>query len=86
VKMTYRNSLERAREAQLEAVALSLLSAGVLSANRRLVDVLRLGIEVIRDFDIYPELSEVHASICIYRDGSEFSPPRCLKMHKSSRK
>ena len=60
LKMAYRNSLERAKEAQLEAVAFSLLSAGVFRGNRRLVDVLRLGIEAICDFDVYPELSEVH--------------------------
>mmetsp|Transcript_16836 Transcript_16836/g.25281 ORF Transcript_16836/g.25281 Transcript_16836/m.25281 type:complete len:843 (+) Transcript_16836:1-2529(+) len=60
LKMAYRNSLERAREGQLEAVAFSLLSAGVFRGNRRLVDVLRLGIEAICDFDVHPELSEVH--------------------------
>jgi O-acetyl-ADP-ribose deacetylase (regulator of RNase III) len=56
----YGNAMQRAKEAQVEAVGFSLLSAGVFRGSRSRVGVLRLGIEAICCFDVHPELAEVH--------------------------
>jgi len=60
----YRESLERAKEAKLEAVAFSLISSGIFRGERSKKDVLKLGMETICDFDGYEELREVH--MCAY--------------------
>lgn len=60
LKSAYRESLICAKEAQLEAVAFSLLSAGVFRGERSLRTVLRLGLETICEFEGFEELKEVH--------------------------
>lgn len=60
LKLAYRNSMERGREAHLEAIAFSLISAGVYRGSRSVKGVLSLGIESICEFGGYPELKEVH--------------------------
>ncbi len=56
----YQQSLERAKEAELEAVAFSLISAGVYRGTRKTKDILRMAVETIKDFDGYSQLKEVH--------------------------
>lgn len=60
----YSQSLERAREANLEAVAFSLISSGIFRGRRSKREVLRIGVEAIADFGGYDELKEVH--MCAY--------------------
>jgi len=60
LRSAYQQSMERAREAKLEAVAFSLLSAGVYRGSRSRKDVLKIGVESLCEFEGYPELSEVH--------------------------
>jgi O-acetyl-ADP-ribose deacetylase (regulator of RNase III) len=62
LRSAYQQSLERAREVKLEAVAFSLLSAGVFRGSRSRRNVLGIGVESICGFDYreYPELEEVH--------------------------
>jgi len=57
----YRESLERAREIRLEAVAFSLNSSGIFRGNMRSKEeVLRIGVEAVCEFEGYDELQEVH--------------------------
>jgi len=56
----YQQSLERAKEAELEAVAFSLISAGVFRGSRSSAAILRMAVETIKDFDGYSQLKEVH--------------------------
>jgi len=63
----YTNSLERAREAGLEAVAFSLLSAGVFRGSRSLREVLRVGVAAMSQFRGYAGLEEVH--LCAFKSG-----------------
>ena len=56
----YNASMERAKEAKLEAVAFSLLSSGVFRGRRSLREILKIGVETICSFVGYAELKEVH--------------------------
>ncbi|KAL7535594.1 hypothetical protein ACHAXR_008853 [Thalassiosira sp. AJA248-18] len=56
----YSSSLECARDANLEAVAFSLLSAGIYRGSRSVREVLKIGMDAIANFDGYAELQEVH--------------------------
>eukprot|EP00586_Coscinodiscus_wailesii_P022116 CAMPEP_0172500762 /NCGR_PEP_ID=MMETSP1066-20121228/142695_1 /TAXON_ID=671091 /ORGANISM="Coscinodiscus wailesii, Strain CCMP2513" /LENGTH=280 /DNA_ID=CAMNT_0013275181 /DNA_START=246 /DNA_END=1088 /DNA_ORIENTATION=+ len=57
----YRESLKRAHELGLEAVAFSLLSSGIFRGEvKTKEDVLRVGVRAIRDFEGFSELKEVH--------------------------
>mmetsp|Transcript_27477 Transcript_27477/g.34002 ORF Transcript_27477/g.34002 Transcript_27477/m.34002 type:complete len:222 (-) Transcript_27477:174-839(-) len=56
----YEQSLNRAREVKLEAVAFSLLSAGVFKGARSLAEVLGIAVHTICDNHGYEELKEVH--------------------------
>ena len=56
----YTSSLQCAKDFHLEAVAFSLLSAGVYRGRRTVKEVLQIGLEAIYDFDGYEELNEVH--------------------------
>jgi O-acetyl-ADP-ribose deacetylase (regulator of RNase III) len=62
LRSAYIQSLERAREVKLEAIAFSLLSAGVFRGLRSQKDVLEIGLKSIFEFDYgnYPELEEIH--------------------------
>ena len=64
LRSAYVASLERAKEAKLEAVAFCLLSAGVFRGRQSMKEVLRIGMEAICGFEGYDELREVH--ICAY--------------------
>ncbi|KAL7478893.1 hypothetical protein ACHAW6_004651, partial [Cyclotella cf. meneghiniana] len=55
----YEGSLKCAERAKLEAVAFSLLSAGVFRGSRSLQDVLSIGMRSICDFEGYEQLREV---------------------------
>jgi len=59
LKLAYVNSLKRAKEAKLEAIAFSLLSSGVFRGTRSVNDVLHLGVKTICEFEGYDELKEV---------------------------
>lgn len=50
LESAYSNSLDRAQEANLEAIAFSLLSAGVFRGKRTVKDVLSIGIRAIREW------------------------------------
>ena len=56
----YSSSLERAKSARLEAVAFSLLSAGIFRGSRGVKEVLRIGMDAICKFGGYAELQEIH--------------------------
>ena len=56
----YTSSLECAQDANLEAVAFSLLSAGVFRGSKSVEEVLKIGMEAIVKYDGYAELEEVH--------------------------
>ncbi|KAL7470798.1 hypothetical protein ACHAXS_011055 [Conticribra weissflogii] len=56
----YTSSLDCGKEAKLEAIAFSLLSAGVFRGPKTLKDVLRIGVDAICNFDGYDALAEVH--------------------------
>jgi O-acetyl-ADP-ribose deacetylase (regulator of RNase III) len=56
----YRQSLNRAEETELEAVAFCLLSAGIFRGSRRLDAVLRIALETICQFEGYKQLEEIH--------------------------
>mmetsp|Transcript_15055 Transcript_15055/g.32786 ORF Transcript_15055/g.32786 Transcript_15055/m.32786 type:complete len:277 (-) Transcript_15055:71-901(-) len=66
----YRSSMERAREAKLEAVAFSLISSGVFRGRHSKREVLKIGVEaIITGFDPYDELREVH--LCAFSAAEE---------------
>jgi len=69
LQSAYLNTLERAKEVHLEAVAFSLLSAGVYRGSQTRYHVLRIGMETILQFQGYKALQEVH--MCA------FSPVEC---------
>ena len=56
----YRESLVCAKVAKVEAVAFSLISAGVYRGERSLKSVLEMAVKTICEFDGYEELKEVH--------------------------
>lgn len=56
----YTDSMTRAKDANLEAVAFSLLSAGIFRGPRSVKEVLKIGMDAIAKFDGYDELQEVH--------------------------
>lgn len=56
----YRESLERAKEVGLEAVAFSLLSSGIFRGARSKKEVLKIGLKAVVDFEGYDDLQEVH--------------------------
>ena len=56
----YRESLERAKEVGLEAVAFGLISSGTYCGRRGKREVLTIGVRAIRDYDGYDGLGEVH--------------------------
>lgn len=56
----YTRSLECARAAKLEAIAFSLLSAGVFRGPKSIIEVLTIGMQSICNFDGYEELKDVH--------------------------
>lgn len=62
----YNSSLECAKTAKLEAVAFSLLSAGVFRGSRSVKEVLRIGMAAICKFGGYTELQEVH--MCAFNE------------------
>ncbi|KAL3807121.1 hypothetical protein ACHAXA_005442 [Cyclostephanos tholiformis] len=62
----YSSSLACAESARIEAVAFSLLSAGVFRGPRSVREVLRIGMYAICNFDGYAELKEVH--LCAFND------------------
>ena len=66
LQSAYTQSLDRAKECYIEAVAFSLLSAGVFRGKRSLESVLRIGIDTILQFDGYEQLKEVH--LCGFND------------------
>jgi len=67
----YSQSLERAKEAKLEAVAFSLISSGIFRGRRSKREVLRIGMEAIADFDGYKGLKEVHMCAYSAEDGDD---------------
>ena len=56
----YLDAMNRAEEAHLEAVAFSLLSAGIFRGSKTLKEVLTIGFDAIYNYDGYNELKEVH--------------------------
>ena len=62
----YTASLDCAKDANLEAVAFSLLSAGVYRGPKSRKEVLRIGMDAIAKFDGYAELQEVH--MCAFNE------------------
>ena len=60
LQSAYRQSLMRAKEVQVEAVAFSLISAGVYKGQRSLEQVLQIALETICNFEGYDELKQVH--------------------------
>lgn len=60
LKSSYRESLIRAKEVKLEAIAFSLISAGVYRGERSLKSVLKFAVETICEFEGYEELREIH--------------------------
>jgi O-acetyl-ADP-ribose deacetylase (regulator of RNase III) len=56
----YTSSLDRGKDAKLEAIAFSLLSAGVFRGSKSVEEVLTIGMKSIIDFDGYPELKDVY--------------------------
>jgi O-acetyl-ADP-ribose deacetylase (regulator of RNase III) len=56
----YTCSLQQGREAKLEAIAFSLLSAGVFRGSKTVDEVLTIGMEAICKFDGYEELKNVY--------------------------
>lgn len=56
----YASSLECAENAHIEAIAFSLLSAGVYRGPRSVKEVLKIGMDAIYNFNGYAELREVH--------------------------
>ena len=60
----YSSTLGCAKDSNLEAVAFSLLSAGIFRGSKSLKEVLKIGIDAITSFDGYAELQEVH--MCVF--------------------
>ncbi|KAL3779968.1 hypothetical protein ACHAWO_008886 [Cyclotella atomus] len=56
----YTASLDCGKDAKLEAIAFSLLSAGVFRGSKSVDEVLTIGIQSIIDFDGYQELKDVY--------------------------
>lgn len=56
----YTSSLQCAKDAQLEAVAFSLLSAGIFRGSKTAKDVLTIGMNAVYNFEGYNGLKEVH--------------------------
>lgn len=65
LESAFRQSLERAKEHRIEAVAFSLISSGVYRGRfLSKMDVLSIGMNTISKFNGYDELEEVH--LCAY--------------------
>jgi O-acetyl-ADP-ribose deacetylase (regulator of RNase III) len=62
----YVSSLACAESARVEALAFSLLSAGVYRGPRSVKEVLKIGMDAIYNFKGYAELREVH--MCAFSD------------------
>jgi O-acetyl-ADP-ribose deacetylase (regulator of RNase III) len=62
----YTSSMACAESAHIEAIAFSLLSAGVFRGSRSLRKVLKIGIDALYNFKGYAELREVH--LCAFQD------------------
>lgn len=60
LRSAYVESLVRAKEVKLEAVAFSLLSSGIFRGKRSLKHVLQIAVEAVSNFEGYEELREVH--------------------------
>ncbi|KAL3778222.1 hypothetical protein ACHAW5_009624 [Stephanodiscus triporus] len=56
----YASSLACAESAYIEAIAFSLISAGVFRGSRSMKEVLKIGMDAIYNFNGYAELQEVH--------------------------
>lgn len=60
----YKKTLERAKEAKLEAVAYSLISAGIYKGMKTRHDVLKIGMKAIAEYissdECYDELTDVY--------------------------
>ena len=65
----YRSSMDLARENKLEAVAFSLISSGIFRGRHSKKEVLRIGLNVIVQFEGYDELKEVH--MCAFNSAEE---------------
>ena len=64
----YRASLERAKEAKLEAVAFSLLSCGAYRGDKSVKELVRIGMKAIQSFHAYDELVEVRMCAFSWED------------------
>eukprot|EP00814_Leptocylindrus_danicus_P004983 CAMPEP_0116026192 /NCGR_PEP_ID=MMETSP0321-20121206/13656_1 /TAXON_ID=163516 /ORGANISM="Leptocylindrus danicus var. danicus, Strain B650" /LENGTH=270 /DNA_ID=CAMNT_0003498847 /DNA_START=114 /DNA_END=926 /DNA_ORIENTATION=- len=62
----YTMSLNWAKQAKLEYVAFSLLSAGIFSGRQKKRRLLEIAVRSILNYDPYDELKEIH--ICAYMD------------------
>lgn len=60
----YTSSLDRGKNAKLEAIAFSLLSAGVFRGTKSVKEVLTIGMDAICKYEGYEGLKEVH--ICAF--------------------
>ena len=60
LSLAYVASLTCAESLKLEAIAFSLLSAGVYRGQRSVKEVLKIGVDAIYNFKGYAELQEVH--------------------------
>lgn len=76
LRSSYLQSLERAKEENLESVAFSLISSGVFRGPYSREHVLGIGIQAIVDSGGYDELKEVHMVA--------FSPIEVETLHKVS--
>eukprot|EP00816_Leptocylindrus_hargravesii_P005386 CAMPEP_0196817990 /NCGR_PEP_ID=MMETSP1362-20130617/63584_1 /TAXON_ID=163516 /ORGANISM="Leptocylindrus danicus, Strain CCMP1856" /LENGTH=208 /DNA_ID=CAMNT_0042195895 /DNA_START=154 /DNA_END=780 /DNA_ORIENTATION=- len=62
----YTMSLDLAKQAKLEYVAFSLLSAGIFSGRQKKRRLLEMAVWSILNYDLYDEIKEIH--ICAYMD------------------
>jgi O-acetyl-ADP-ribose deacetylase (regulator of RNase III) len=60
LRSAYMECLERSKEAKIQAIAFSLLSAGVYRGPRSIREVLEIGLNAIISFRGYNELEEIH--------------------------
>lgn len=60
LRSAYMECLERSKEAKIQAIAFSLLSAGVYRGPRSIREVLEIGLNAIISFCGYDELEEIH--------------------------
>lgn len=60
LRSAYMECLERSKEAKVQAIAFSLLSAGVYRGPKSIREVLEIGLNTIIGFEGYEELEEIH--------------------------